>query len=221
MIDKLYNSIALGDTVIARRGRKVIAAVGTVTRAAHYDPKQNRLAYPRGYTYPNHIGVRWHDHPREIAFPNQVFGMQTLHEISGDRFDELVGDDAARQKTRDLFPDDLSDDVDFTEGGRKTVTVNAYERDPRARRVCISIHGLRCSVCDMSFEEEYGPIGEGFIHVHHLKAVAAQKTKYRLRPMTDLAPVCPNCHAMLHTRNPPLTVEQLQSILRKQSRMRG
>jgi 5-methylcytosine-specific restriction protein A len=117
------------------------------------------------------------------------------------------------------FPGDVSDDSEFIEGALRRVTVNAYERDPAARAACIKKYGLRCAVCDMSFEERYGPIGRGFIHVHHKKPLALRRGEYRLRATTDLVPVCPNCHAMLHTQNPPLGVDELRDVLRKYNRI--
>ncbi len=64
----------------------------------------------------------------------------------------------------------------------------------------------------MSFEEQYGPIGKGFIHVHHRKPLAHREV-YRLDPINDLIPVCPNCHSMLHSSEPLLSVEELKTML--------
>jgi 5-methylcytosine-specific restriction protein A len=113
------------------------------------------------------------------------------------------------------FPGDLSDDAEFSEGALRRVTVNAYERDPAARAACITKHGLHCAVCGMSFEERYGSVGHGFIHVHHKKPLALRRGEYRLRASTDLVPVCPNCHAMLHAQNPPLGIDELQAIMQR------
>ena len=66
------------------------------------------------------------------------------------------------------------------------------------------------------FERRYGPIGKGFIHVHHKKPIAAREV-YRLDPVNDLVPVCPNCHSMLHTYDPPLLVEQLKEAMAQQN----
>lgn len=111
------------------------------------------------------------------------------------------------------FPEQLEDDPEFTEGAVRRVTVNAYERDPAARAACVAKHGLRCAVCGMSFEERYGAIGRGFIHVHHKKPLALRRGEHRLRVSTDLVPVCPNCHAMLHTQDPPLGIDELRARL--------
>ncbi len=68
----------------------------------------------------------------------------------------------------------------------------------------------------MDFGDVYGDFAQGFIHVHHKTPVsqAARDGQYRLNPKTDLVPVCPNCHAMLH-RHPddPCTVEKLKQLM--------
>jgi 5-methylcytosine-specific restriction protein A len=117
----------------------------------------------------------------------------------------------------DLFPEVLPS-ARYREGGAKRVTINAYERNQRAREACIRHHGTRCVVCRLRFENKYGKIGRGFIHVHHIKPLALRQEEYRLDPKKDLVPVCPNCHAMLHTSNPPLSVDELRRLLRPSSR---
>lgn len=113
------------------------------------------------------------------------------------------------------YPDDLADEELFSEGARKQITVNAYERDPAARKACMKRHGYNCSVCGMSFRSIYGNIGKGFIHVHHKKPLAGMKSGYKVNPTKDLIPVCPNCHAMLHTSKPPLGIEELKERIQK------
>jgi len=103
----------------------------------------------------------------------------------------------------------------YTEGAKKKKEVNTYERNPAARAICIQHHGLNCSVCGFNFEKTYGKIGIGFIHVHHLKPLSEIGKNYTLNPITDLRPVCPNCHAMIHQRNPAYTIEELKAVLRK------
>lgn len=98
----------------------------------------------------------------------------------------------------------------FAEGAVKQVTVNRYERDPRARRACLDEYGFKCVVCGLDFELKYGEIGKGFIHVHHLRELSSLGEGYKVNPIDDLRPVCPNCHAMLHTQRPALLPENLK-----------
>jgi 5-methylcytosine-specific restriction protein A len=102
----------------------------------------------------------------------------------------------------------------FTEGNPYRTTITKYERDPYARKRCIEHYGTSCIVCEFSFLKKYGALGKDFIHVHHLVPVSRKKKRYKLNPIKDLRPVCPNCHAMIHIRRPPLTIEELQKRIR-------
>lgn len=114
-----------------------------------------------------------------------------------------------------LFPDELEPGYKYIEGARKQVRVNAYERDPKARKVCIKHHGFDCAVCGFNFEAKYSALGKDFIHVHHLMPLALTDGEYELDPINDLRPVCPNCHAMLHRPEQTLSIEELQAKLKQ------
>lgn len=105
--------------------------------------------------------------------------------------------------------------VIYKEGSIKQITVNAYERNDKARRACLLHHGYTCHCCGFNFERIYGDLGKNYIHVHHKKALYEIKEEYILDPISDLVPVCANCHAMIHRKNPPLTVDELKMILGK------
>lgn len=100
------------------------------------------------------------------------------------------------------------------EGAVKRIEVNKYERSSVNRALCISAHGAHCKVCGFDFEDSYGELGRDYIHVHHVVPVSKLGADYQINPVTDLAPVCPNCHAMLHRREPPLDIDELQKLLR-------
>lgn len=102
----------------------------------------------------------------------------------------------------------------YSEGAPNQVTQTRYERNPFARLACIKHYGYLCSVCKFDFEKNYGEIGKHFIHVHHLTQVASVGKPYEINPIEDLRPVCPNCHAMLHKLNPPMTIENLKALLK-------
>lgn len=113
------------------------------------------------------------------------------------------------------LPEELLSDNQqkIIEGAKKTITVNSYERNSRARSICINFYGKICSVCGFDFRKTYGEIGKDFIHVHHLKRISEIGNEYEIDPIKDLRPVCPNCHAMLHKKEPPLAIEDLKKIV--------
>lgn len=114
------------------------------------------------------------------------------------------------------FPDEANMSMlSKVEGGLKKVMVNSYERNRQAREECIKANGIVCKVCNINFEEIYGPVGNGFIHVHHVVKISEKGgKKYKINPVTDLQPVCPNCHAMLHRGEKELSIEELRKMVR-------
>jgi hypothetical protein len=123
--------------------------------------------------------------------------------------------DSVMKSSFEFYPDEISEPAKYIEGATKTVSVNVYERSTAARKACIDYYGVNCSVCNMNFHREYGEIGSGFIHVHHLKSLAKLDEQYEVDPINDLRPVCPNCHAMLHKETPSISIDLLKLYFNK------
>lgn len=115
------------------------------------------------------------------------------------------------------YPDELTDFETIYEGATKTVAVNAYERDPKARRLCIAAHGSICTICKFNFVDKYGEVANGFIHVHLLRPLSEHGGEHIVDPIADLRPVCPNCHAVLHLNMPAYTIEQVKNFIGSKS----
>jgi len=108
-----------------------------------------------------------------------------------------------------------SDVVGYPEGALMQVKINKYERNQINRAACLSIHGYSCSVCGLLLEDKYGEIGRNCIQVHHIIPVSELGADYIIDPKTDLIPVCPNCHMILHKKNPPYTIDELKKLIKK------
>lgn len=114
----------------------------------------------------------------------------------------------------EILPEEIAEPERVIEGAERSITVNIYERDPNARRKCIAHWGLTCVTCGFDFLRVYGELGDGFIHVHHLKPLSEIGQRYELSPIEDLRPMCPNCHAMIHRSSPAMTIDELRRIIR-------
>lgn len=113
------------------------------------------------------------------------------------------------------YPDEIEADETFIEGAKKKVYVNSYERNALARLKCIQHHGASCCICGFHFVSFYGELARGkdsnsYIHVHHLNQLSSIGAEYKVDPIKDLRPVCPNCHAMLHVGKNPVSIEDLE-----------
>lgn len=117
-------------------------------------------------------------------------------------------------------PDEVADG-EFRECATRMVVVNAYERRAAARRACIAHYGTACAVCDMSLASVYGKVAAGLIHVHHLVPISSIGKEYVIDPVADLRPVCPNCHAVLHRKDPPFSLAEGRAMIAENRRAAG
>jgi 5-methylcytosine-specific restriction protein A len=148
-----------------------------------------------------------------IAVPAQV--KPTIPVTIVWRFTEQAG------RRPELPPEEVVTPKQYFEGATKAVTVNVYERDPAARRACLAAHGTRCCACNVDLGEEYGELGAGFIHVHHLTPLSTIDGKYSVDPVKDLRPLCPNCHGIVHRVSPPLRIEKLKQFITHQRQLQA
>jgi hypothetical protein len=153
---------------------------------------------------PIHTSTTKDHSPGLIAFLSQELNTRLSQPIYLDVAKDPIG-----------IPEEI-DDEEFEEGAAIQVLVNRYERDPAARQRCISYYGTNCAVCGLSLSERYGSTVNGLIHVHHLTPIASVTNGSTVDPVRDLRPVCPNCHAVIHSTRPPRTVEQVREMLSDQ-----
>jgi predicted HNH restriction endonuclease len=150
-----------------------------------------------------------------VAWFSQTYPGSSYEEEFERREDDGYAYKPRQVAAGNLFPDEVQipENAKFIEGAMRQVTVNAYERDPQARQLCIARYGTSCTVCGFSFEANYGERFRGFIHVHHLRQLSKIGKEYLVDPIADLRPVCPNCHAALHHGNQAYSIDEVKSFL--------
>lgn len=108
---------------------------------------------------------------------------------------------------------DISQENIHYEGTAKSVQLTRYERNTKVRNECLNHYGFKCFICNFNFEKRYGSVAKNIIHVHHLRLLSEINEKYIVDPIKDLRPVCPNCHAVIHSRRPPFGVSEVKNML--------
>lgn len=100
------------------------------------------------------------------------------------------------------------------EGGSTSALVNKYERDRHLREAAITIHGKICMACGFDFRKTYGPHGQDFIEVHHVRPLFTLGGDTVVIPQTDMVVLCANCHRMVHRKlNDPLSLKAVRKLL--------
>lgn len=158
-----------------------------------------------------------------IIQPEEPFFEKVNHHESEEnnrntlKLDELFVDNT--NEIKELLNDDINEveevetNIRFREGATSQTVINSYERNPQARKKCLEYYGTSCFVCEFDFGKTFGKIGEGFIHVHHLKPISEIREEYEINPIEDMRPVCPNCHAIIHRRDPVFSIEEMKTLL--------
>lgn len=113
------------------------------------------------------------------------------------------------------IPEEVLSEKWLVEGTTSRITINAHERNREARRKCIEHYGSSCAVCGLDLGSVYGSIAQGFVHVHHLKPLSEIGEEYEVDPITDLKPVCPNCHSIIHLGRQTRTIEEVGELLER------
>jgi 5-methylcytosine-specific restriction protein A len=139
------------------------------------------------------------------------------------RLGELKADaDAIREAVARIDEDALArlpktEPYEGEEGGVVIRLHKRYERDPKLiaekRKAALEAGVLACEVCGFDFKAVYGALGEGYIEVHHTKAVHTLGPGSRTS-LTDLALLCANCHRMAHRKRLPLSLAEISASRR-------
>jgi hypothetical protein len=217
--------------VVANQGYNRVVGIGVVT-SDYLAPtsKQNPIRKDKS-THRHHVRlVNWLI-TEEVDLPGDRFFVQsTLWPLKNEKLSQIRQAYAAKfpqlkgtlnqllggypAAISGWFPEEVSKSPPLFEGAVHQVTVNAYERNPVARQQCIAAHGTNCCVCGFNFGAVYGPEAEGYIHVHHVRALSEVGREYVVNPVEDLRPVCPNCHGVLHLGGQCRSIEEVRKLIK-------
>jgi 5-methylcytosine-specific restriction protein A len=98
--------------------------------------------------------------------------------------------------------------------GRKALREHILrERDSGlVRKFKGRLKSFECSICKFDFEEIYGKVGKTFIEAHHMEPIGLREGD-QPTAISDMIPVCGNCHRMLHRRSPPYLPNDLTAMM--------
>lgn len=230
---------AVGKVITPRRPKKPTDDTDTIEeylkRRRSHDHKAGHVYYT-SVLYEDFTD-RWRDPDNEVSrYPQRIDIEEWLYQVPegvslpglqevprhenvnavfriADTYFEEITAELKRVSSKGAIPEEIVPSEKYAEGAVKIISVNAYERNRVARSKCVEHHGLVCGVCGLSMADLYGEVGEGVIHVHHLRELASLGKQYFVDPIKDLRPVCPNCHTILHIKSPAMTIRQLRRVL--------
>lgn len=115
-------------------------------------------------------------------------------------------------QTVDVNDDDL--DAQFAEGERTTREVTVFMRHPGLAKAAKEKYNNTCQACGLE-PSFYGNLGARFVECHHINELAKQGGGAVLNDIEAVTVLCANCHRMIHTKSPCLTIKELRQHIRK------
>jgi len=228
----LFNQFEIGDILLMYENKVGVVSIGTVQerwdQITHNEPRYYRLEEMKNFTdgepYEYRIKVNWFldlsEKPITLAeLKERLFIPTSAVKKIKEKRKEVARIIGELRRENSHLPEEIEQPEKYVEGACRKISVNAYERNPEARRRCIEHYGAKCCICDISFGAEYGDEAEGYIHVHHIIPLSEIGKDYIVDPIRDLRPVCPNCHVVIHLGRRSRTIEEVRQLL-KMKKMR-
>lgn len=139
----------------------------------------------------------------QLKEAHECTGWQALLDLYGIayRFPGPAADPVAQERARE----------EYEEGARRLKVLSLeVKRSDAARKRCLELKGSTCAVCGFNSQERYGV--PGIIEVHHVNPLAESIGTRKTDPERDLVPLCPNCHALVHSKREPGKADAVYTI---------
>lgn len=191
-----------GDVIYVKHGKRIVGK-GIVQDSYQYDSR-GRVRDPYREPWRHQVPVQW---VPDFAEVNILLGAEqlTVKKLSerdvrvieaGSSIEKVA---ARRQEA--IEGEEYIKEATFRQRNRALIQAKKADSD------------FRCEVCGFNFQQMYGSIGREYIVAHHIRPVSSGVAKTIL---DDLALLCANCHAMVHTSTPPITPEELRRRIKRE-----
>lgn len=135
--------------------------------------------------------------------PNLRTALENLGLVNQhDSYDEEILNTEIDEQERLLYP----------EGTLVQKWVLKAERNRQAIEAAKQLKGDICKGCEINFKGIYGGDVPNIIEYHHINQMKSGERE--TNPETDLFPLCPNCHAVVHSQKELMTIEELQKRIK-------
>ncbi len=130
-------------------------------------------------------------------------------------YDAKLDDEPTVQDVIEIREDEQA----YSEGRIVTRTVKQRQRSRSlvkdAKQQFLEKHGrLFCEVCGFDYSDIYGI---DYIEAHHKRAIADYDEDDET-VIEDLAMLCANCHRMIHSQIPPLSIDELKKLINQHNK---
>ncbi len=108
---------------------------------------------------------------------------------------------------------------DFKEGKRESAERKYFVRNAALARKIKKDADYTCQCCLFKGPDEFDQFGERCIEAHHLKAFGERTDEQHTDNVStdpkDMVALCANCHRVIHSKSPSLSMDELKALRRE------
>lgn len=151
----------------------------------------------------------------QVVKPQELIGLRRLATESAVQVETAWYDDAYIPQTMQDYLELTEDDQAYAEGQVVVRTVKQRRRNQqlvmKAKETFRKQNDgrLYCEACGFDFNTVYGV---DYIEAHHLVPISSLENEQE-NTISALVLLCANCHRMIHSRTPPLSLEELKELI--------
>lgn len=190
------------DIIYVKEGPKIVGK-GTIVGTYQFDGSY-RIKDTNNVPWAHQIPVEWESHFPEvdILLGAEQFTVRKLEKDQIFKLEDKIKHALSECEQMEALEGEIfQGEAKFRSRNRLLIHAKKKSSD------------YRCEVCRFKFMDKYGLIGKEHIIAHHINPIA-KRSGPSITTLNDISLVCANCHAMLHTKNPPIHPKELKKILK-------
>lgn len=124
---------------------------------------------------------------------------------------EKVAAEENTLNTLEVLPETVNEAREHTVSNGETLDADYKEK---LKKECIEYYGAICDICGFDFGYTYGENYEQCIDVHNHKSIHGEEILPITHPTEDLIPICHNCHHIIHSVTPNISIEKMRKMVK-------
>ena len=190
-----------GDTIYVKEGKYIICK-GKVLASYPFDAG-NRIVDPYGGYWNHQVPVDWEtDFTRTpILLGAEQFTVLPLEPNQVESLELQITENRKNTEIKEVMEGETV---------KAETTFRIRNRTIIAAKKAFS--NGHCDVCNLNFKDKYG-IDNNCLVAHHINPIGSRNGSSKTT-IDDIVLLCPNCHAVAHTKEPPLPLEEMKNLIR-------
>lgn len=201
-LSRVAYKMKVGDIIFVKEGKNIVGK-GKVTGKYNYDTT-NSIVDPNGYFWNHQVPVKWKTdfEPISILLGAEQYTVLPLNQT---RVEKLAKAISEKEKEIQSF--------EVCEGEITIAEIMFRQRNRTIIAAKKALSNGACEICGFNFKMKYRLSEKDCLVAHHLNPIGFRR-KATLTSMNDILLVCPNCHAVAHTHNPPISPVKLKKMIK-------